>query len=66
VSRELDPHNDVLPVGEVYAAMMTLIRDSTLYVARIGKPAECGTCHQQKELRFGHCHACAMAARPTN
>ncbi len=23
----------------------------------------CGTCGEGRELRFGHCHACAMQAR---
>ncbi len=64
---KLDPHKDVLAVEDVCPTMRAMIRDATaenIYVIRVGQVRPCGTCGKEKELRFGHCHACAKAADP--
>jgi hypothetical protein len=60
----LDPAKDVLPVEEVCSTMRRLISSGHYNVSQVTPAALCGTCGLVKELRFGHCHACALGAEP--
>lgn len=52
----------VLPVAEVMNAMRAAIRSGECAVSFRAPPAACATCGDVAELRFGHCHDCAMHA----
>jgi hypothetical protein len=51
----------VKTAAEVIPKIRALIAQGN-YIICATEPAQCQTCHETKELRFGHCFGCARAA----